>query len=101
GRPLPVDLGQGLGQDGSVMLRQPVTKERVGDPDTDGPSLVGDVGRRLEPGVEAVTVDFGFDPGEDLIPDIPGHFRGFSTFFSTTVENFEGRPAGNWTLAWE
>ena len=33
-------------------------------------AVVGDEARRLEPGVEAVPVDLGLDPGEDLVPDV-------------------------------
>src|SRR5687768_18591601 len=65
------------------MLGQPVAEERVRHPHADGACLVGHERGGLEPRVKAVAVDFRLDPGEDLIPDIPGHFRPRRTAVTT------------------
>ena len=57
-----------------VMFGEPIAIQRVGDADANPISLVGDEGGWLEPGVEDVAIDFGFDAGQDLVPDIAaGH----------------------------
>jgi hypothetical protein len=51
------------------MLGQPVPEQVVGHPDAQRHAVVGDDRGGLEPGVENVTVNLGFDAGEDLIPN--------------------------------
>src|SRR6185369_16144006 len=45
---------------------------RIGHADANRAVTVGDEGGRLEPRVEAVPVDLGLDPREDLVPDVAG-----------------------------
>ena len=75
-----VELGERLVEDRGVVLGQPVAEKSVGDTHENRAALVGDEGGRFEPGVEAVPVDLGLDPRQDLVPDIrhrsAGHRRG-------------------------
>ena len=68
-RALAIDLAERLVQDRGIVLRQPVTEERVRHPHPQQRPLVCDERRRLEPGVEDVTVDLRLDAREDLVPD--------------------------------
>jgi hypothetical protein len=69
------NLGQCLGEHDRVMLGEPVLEEGVRHPHRYGVPAVGHKSRWLEPGVEAVPVNFGFDPGEDLVPDTGVHYN--------------------------
>ena len=75
-----VELGERFVQDGGVVLGEPVAEKPVRDTHENRAALVGDERRRFEPGVEAVPVDLGLDPRQDLVPDIrhrsAGHRRG-------------------------
>jgi hypothetical protein len=63
---------------------QPVLEERIWNADGDGAPTVSDKRSGLEPGIETVTVNLGFDPGEDLIPDTRVHY---ATRNGSTMEN--------------
>ena len=67
-----VDLLERLDEDGGIVLRQPVPKERVRHPNPYGPVVVRDKRSRLEPRLKAMSVDFGFDSGEDSLPGVAG-----------------------------
>src|SRR5439155_26498365 len=54
----------------AVMLRQPVPEQRVRHTDANGAFALGDKRRRLEPRIEAVSIDFGLDAGQDLVPNV-------------------------------
>ena len=71
----PVHLGQGLGKNNRVVLREPVLKQGIRHSDRDRRSAVGHQRGWLKPSVEAVPVNLCFDPGEDLVPDGRVHER--------------------------
>jgi hypothetical protein len=64
----PVHFDERLLEDDGIVLREPVAEERVGHPDAQRRSAVGDERRRLEPGGVDMLVDLGFDSGQYLIP---------------------------------
>jgi hypothetical protein len=80
----PAHLGQRFGQHHRVMLGQPVLEEGIGNANGDRAPTVCDERGGLEPGIKTVTVNLGFDPGEDLIPDARVHCV---TRNGSTVEN--------------
>src|SRR5262249_17271810 len=70
GRARALYFGERFVDHGGVVLRQPVAEERVRHADADRSVAIRHEGRRLEPGVEAVTVDLRLDAGQDLVPDV-------------------------------
>ena len=66
------DLVQRFADDARVVLRQPVLEEAVRHADRHRRPVVGDEGRRPEPGVEAVPVHLRLDAREDFVPEV--HF---------------------------
>ncbi len=63
-------LQQRLVENRRVVLRQPVAKQRIGHADAHDSDPLRDEAGRPEPGVEAVTVDLGFDSGKDRVPNV-------------------------------
>src|SRR5262249_43162097 len=78
GRARPLQFTERFVNDCGVVLREPVAEQRVRHAHANRSVSIRDKRRRLEPGVEAVAVDFGFDSGQDVVPDVAaGHtFRG-------------------------
>ena len=70
-----MDLAERLGQHHRIVLAQPVLEELVRHTDADGATGIHHERRGLEPGIEAVAINFRFDSGEDLIPDTGFHTR--------------------------
>ena len=66
----PLHFPERFREDRRIVLGQPVAEERVGHADPNRAGFIRHEGRRFEPGIEAVPVDFGLDAGEDLIPDV-------------------------------
>ena len=67
--PLPIDFPKRLIQHCRVVLGEPIPEKAVRDPNPQPRCIVGHKGRRLEPGVEDVTVDLRLYSGENLFPD--------------------------------
>ena len=67
---ISIELSKRLADDTGVVLGEPVSEQPVRH--ANGQLLAGlaDKGGRFEPGVEGVAVDLGFDPGQDLSPDV-------------------------------
>jgi hypothetical protein len=61
---------QRLGDHPGVVLRDPVLEQPVRHAHRHRMPVVGHESRRLEPGIETVTVDLGLDSPEDFAPDI-------------------------------
>jgi hypothetical protein len=66
----PIQLRQGLRDHALVVLREPVLELGVRHVDAEQGALEDQVVGGLEPGGEAVTVHLGFDPCEDLVPEV-------------------------------
>ena len=94
------------------MLPEPIFEQRVRYPDGNDRAAVAEEGGGLEPGVVAVPINLGLNPGQNPVPNIRCHLRGqpkkrriqtdksinlskttrFSTVFSTVVENLDRKP---------
>src|SRR4029453_16426927 len=68
-----IDFREGLVEYAGVMLGQPVPKHHARDADLKLSPTVGDERGGLEPHVETVPVDLGFDAGQTLVPDVADH----------------------------
>ena len=64
------NVGQRFGDDARVVLCEPVLEVRVRHLYGQQRPVLRNEARRLEPGVEAVAVDFRLDVRQQLIPEI-------------------------------